>query len=65
GSKPAVIAVRYGSDAYFRLLSRAEWAKLLSLGKEVTFRTGKATLVHVGPTGKEKLTDSEWAQLSR
>jgi Ca-activated chloride channel family protein len=65
GAKDRTVAVKYGTDAYFKLLSRAEWAKFLSLGKEVTFRTGKTTLVHVGPAGKDHLTNAELTQLTR
>lgn len=54
-----VVPIKYGSEAYFKLLGRAEWARCLSLGREVTLRTGKRTVVEVGPQGKESLTDSE------
>lgn len=64
-AKPTTVAVKYGSDAYFRLLSRTEWARYLALGRAVTFRTGKTTVVAVGETGKEKLTDAEFASLER
>lgn len=57
---PTVVAVKYGSDAYFQLLSQhPQWAKFLALGKSVVFRTGKTHAVKIGETGKEKLTDAE------
>jgi Ca-activated chloride channel homolog len=55
-----VVPVRYGSEAYFRLVAaRADWARFLSAGRSVVFRTGKSTVVAVGEKGKEKLTDAE------
>jgi Ca-activated chloride channel family protein len=54
------VAVKYGSEAYFQLVSRrADWARYLSAGKRVQFRSGKTTMVVVGETGKEKLTAVE------
>ena len=65
-AKPKVVAVKYGSEAYFKLVTtRAEWARFLSAGRQVTFRTGKTTVVAVGETGKEKLTDAELKALEK
>jgi len=62
-----VVPVKFGSDAYFQLVSRnKEWARFLALGKNVTFRTGKTHAVRVSETGgKEKLTDAELNALSQ
>ena len=65
-AKAPVVQVKYGSDAYFQLISaKPEWAWLLSLGKSVLFKTGKTTCVSVGQTGKEKLTDAELKALEK
>ena len=64
--KPRIIAIRYGSEAYFRLVTaRAEWARYLSVGRQVTFRTGKSTVVTVGEKGLEKLSDAELKDLEK
>jgi Ca-activated chloride channel family protein len=61
-----VVPVKYGSDAYFRLVAvKPEWARFLSAGRQVTFRTGKTTVVAVGEKGKEKLTDVELKALEK
>lgn len=58
--KLTLVPVKFGSDAYFALVAaRPEWARYLSAGREVTFRTGKSTAVVVGEKGKEKLTAAE------
>jgi Ca-activated chloride channel family protein len=62
----ATVTVKYGSDAYFQLVAaRAEWAKILSLGRRVSFRTGKTTAVTIAETGKEKLTPEEIKALEK
>ena len=49
-----------------QLVSRnADWARFLSAGKQVTFRTGKTTVVAVGEQGKEKLTEAELKALEK
>lgn len=64
--KVTLIPVKYGSEAYFQLLTRKpEWAKFLSQGRRVTFRSGKATVVAVDEKGKEKLTDAELKALEK
>jgi Mg-chelatase subunit ChlD len=64
--KLTTVAVRYGSEAYFKLIAAdPEWARFLSLGKQVTFRSGKSTMVVVGDKGKETLTDSEIKALAK
>lgn len=60
------VDVKYGSDAYFQLLSEnKEWAKYLAAGKQVLFRTGKTTVVQIGEKGKEKLTETELKALAK
>lgn len=64
--KARVIAVKYGSDAYFQLVAaKPEWARLLSLGRRVTFRSGKSTVVVIDEKGKEKLSAAELRVLER
>jgi len=63
--KLTTVNVRYGSDAYFKLIANPEWARYLSLGRQVTFRSGKSTQVVVGEKGKEKLTDAEVKDLAK
>lgn len=64
--KPKVVAIKYGSDAYFKLIAaRQDWARFASLGKQVTFRTGKTTVVAIGEKGAEKLSDSQVQALSK
>lgn len=64
--KPKLVPVKYGSDAYFQLVSaRKEWARYLSLGRQVAFRTGKTTVVVVDDKGKEKLTPAEIKALAQ
>src|SRR5207248_1276091 len=64
--KLRIVPVRYGSDAYFRLVAaRRQWARFLANGRSVTFRSGKSTVVVVGDRGKEKLTDAELKALER
>jgi hypothetical protein len=59
-AKPKTVTVQYGSEAYFKLVSAsADWARYLSLGRQVAFRTGKSTVVVVDEKGKQKLTDAE------
>ncbi len=65
-TKPKQVAIKYGSDAYFKLLSaNKEWTPYLALGRRVTFRTGKTTVVVIGEQGKEKLTPAELADLAK
>ena len=60
------VEVKYGSDAYFQLISaKPEWARYLSVGKQVSLRTGKGTVVVVGEKGKEMLTAQELTDLER
>ena len=60
------VDVKYGSDAYFQLLSEnKDWAKYMAAGKQVLFRTGKSTVVQIGEKGKEKLTETELKALSK
>jgi Ca-activated chloride channel family protein len=64
--KAKQVKIKYGSDAYFRLVAaKKEWARYLSLGREVTFRTGKGTVVIIGETGDDKLTDAELKSLEQ
>lgn len=64
--KGRVVEVKFGSDAYFKLISaNPDWARLLSVGREVTFRSGRTTQVAVGEKGVEKLTDAEVKALER
>lgn len=64
--KLTLVPVKYGSEAYFKLISaRAEWARFLSQGRRVVFRTGKSTAVVVSEKGKEKLSDQEIKALAR
>jgi Ca-activated chloride channel family protein len=60
------VDVKYGSDAYFQLLSEnKDWAKFMAAGKQVMFRTGKTTVVQIGEKGKEKLTEAELKALAK
>ena len=64
--KPTVVLVKFGSDAYFKLAAVSkEWSRMLSLGRAVTFRTGKSTVVKVGEKGAETLTDAEVKALEK
>jgi hypothetical protein len=64
--KVTVVPIKYGSDAYFQLLTRKpEWSKFLSQGRRVTFRSGKATVVAVDEKGKEKLSELELKALEK
>ncbi|MGV3722808.1 MAG: VWA domain-containing protein, partial [Actinomycetota bacterium] len=64
--KLTLVPVKYGSDAYFKLIAaRAEWARFLSQGRQVVFRTGKRTAVVVSEKGKEKLSDQEIKALEK
>lgn len=64
--KPRVIAVKYGSEAYFQLVAaKPEWARFLSLGRRVTFRSGKSTVVVIDEKGREKLSAAELRVLER
>ena len=59
-AKMTQVNVKYGSDAYFKLITaNPEWSRYMSVGKQLTFRTGKSTQVVIGEKGKEKLTDAE------
>lgn len=61
-----VVQVKYGSEAYFQLISRnSDWARFLSAGRQVTFRSGKTTVVQVGEKGKERLTEVELKALEK
>jgi hypothetical protein len=61
-----VVQVKYGSEAYFQLVTRnADWARFLSAGRQVTFRSGKTAVVQVGEKGKEKLTEAEIKALEK
>lgn len=65
-AKSTPVLVKYGSDAYFQLISRnADWARYLSAGRNVTFRSGKTAVVTVGEKGKEKLTEAELKELEK
>lgn len=64
--KLTIVPVKYGSDAYFKLISaRIEWARFLAQGRQVIFRSGKSTAVVVGEAGKEKLSDAELKALTK
>lgn len=65
-AKGAPLQIKYGSEAYFQLVNRkTEWAQFLSVGREVTFRTGKTAVVQIGEKGKEKLTEAELKELEK
>jgi len=58
------LEIRFGSEAYFELLRlRPEIQVFLSLGDQVIFRAGRRgtgpIYIKIGPTGREKLTDSD------
>ncbi len=65
-AKQQPVVVKYGSEAYFKLLTaNKDWARYLSLGKSVTFRSGKTAAVTVAPDkGKTVLTDAELKALN-
>ena len=64
--KVTLVPIKYGSEAYFQLLTRnPAWAKFLSQGRRVTFRSGKATVVVVDEKGKEKLSEQELKALDK
>ena len=60
------VTVKYGSDAYFQLVgAHREWARYLSLGRQVAFRSGKSTVVVVDEEkGKARLTPAEMKGLA-
>ncbi|MCC2670161.1 MAG: Vault protein inter-alpha-trypsin domain protein [Armatimonadetes bacterium] len=64
--KVTVVAVKYGSEAYFKLVgARTEWARFMAQGRRVSFRAGKSTVVVVDEKGKEQLTDAELKALEK
>lgn len=64
--KLTIIPVKWGSDAYFQLAShRQEWAQILSLGKHVTFRSGKKHAVVITDKGRTKFTEKGLRQIGR
>jgi hypothetical protein len=64
--KVTLVPIKFGSEAYFQLLShKPEWAKFLSQGRRVAFRSGKGTMVVVDEKGKEKLTEAELKALEK
>lgn len=64
--KPTIVTVKFGSDAYFQLVRQnKEWAKILSLGKNVTFRANKTQVVKISETaGLETLTPAQLKALA-
>ncbi len=64
--KGRVVEVKFGSDAYFQLIAaNPDWARFLSVGRDVTFRSGKNTQVVVGAKGLEKLSEAAVKALER
>jgi len=64
--KLTLVPVKYGSEAYFKIIAaKPQWAKFLSQGRQVVFRTGKATALVISEKGKDKLNDSEIKALEK
>ena len=55
----------YRGSAFKLVSAKPEWARYLSLGRQVAFRSGKTTIVVVDEKGKEKLTDAEVKALEK
>ena len=61
--KAKTFDLRYGSDAYFRMLAlEPELGKVFALGERVTL-LHKGVWLRVGPSGKERMSDDEIRQL--
>ena len=60
------VKIAYGSDAYFAVLrTYPQWTRFLALGRSLTLRTGRTTVLVIGETGAKTLTPAQLRSLTR